>query len=267
MPNRLIKDTICTSADVDQLTPSEEVFFYRLIVNCDDYGRMDARIPILKSRLYPLKENMISDDINGYLVKLSEIKPEPLIILYSNKGVPYLQMTKWEKHQQIRAKRSKFPAITDKDSFLQASDIRCNQLISFAPVIQSNPIQSESESSRSRIPLNSDDEDFKKCIKCYENNIGLSKGMIAESISKYLEEGFQADLIIKAIEKAVSHNARSWAYADTILRDWGNKNILTVADYEASSVEKVGKETGSKEGGEVYCGEYVDFNNIPRNRK
>ena len=42
MPNRIIKESICTSCEIDSLTPEQEVFFYRLIVNCDDYGRMDA---------------------------------------------------------------------------------------------------------------------------------------------------------------------------------------------------------------------------------
>ena len=47
MPNRIIKETICTSDTIERLTPFEETFFYRLIVNCDDYGRMDARPAIL----------------------------------------------------------------------------------------------------------------------------------------------------------------------------------------------------------------------------
>ena len=55
MPNRILKESICTSDTIDQLSWFEEVFFYRLIVNCDDYGRMDARPAILKARLFPLK--------------------------------------------------------------------------------------------------------------------------------------------------------------------------------------------------------------------
>ena len=55
MPNRIIKESICTSDNVDQLTPFEENVFVRLIVNCDDFGRMDGREKILVSRLFPLK--------------------------------------------------------------------------------------------------------------------------------------------------------------------------------------------------------------------
>jgi hypothetical protein len=169
MPNRILKESICYSEDINKLTSDEEAFFYRLIVNCDDFGRMDARISILKSRLYPLREKMKSDDINRYLLKLSGIKPEPLIILYKVKDIPYLQMAKWEKHQQIRAKRSKYPCLTDADKNVISDDINGNQLQAYVPVIQSNPIQSESISeseSKTAIEIAIDDfKEFRKKIK------------------------------------------------------------------------------------------------------
>lgn len=58
MPNRILKESICTSDTLDELTWMEEVFWYRLIVNCDDYGRFDARPAILRSRLFPLKSSV-----------------------------------------------------------------------------------------------------------------------------------------------------------------------------------------------------------------
>ena len=130
MPNRIIKESICTSDTIDQLTWFEEVFFYRLIVNCDDYGRFDARPAILKARLFPLKsvtEKQIIDALN----KLSTVG---IVALYEYDGRPYLQLVTWEKHQQIRAKKSKYPA----------PDEICNQMISNDIKCSRNPIQSES---------------------------------------------------------------------------------------------------------------------------
>lgn len=43
MPNRIIKDGICANEQIDRLTAFEETFFYRLIVNVDDYGLMDGQ--------------------------------------------------------------------------------------------------------------------------------------------------------------------------------------------------------------------------------
>lgn len=68
MPSRIIKESICTSDEIDKLSAFAEVFFYRLIVNCDDYGRFDARPKILGSRLFPLRdvrENQVIDALRA----------------------------------------------------------------------------------------------------------------------------------------------------------------------------------------------------------
>ena len=56
MPNRIIKESICQSDSIDSLTWFEEVLFYRLIVVCDDFGRFDGRIQIIKGSCFPLKD-------------------------------------------------------------------------------------------------------------------------------------------------------------------------------------------------------------------
>jgi len=105
MPNRILKESICTSDTIDQLSWFEEVFFYRLIVNCDDYGRMDARPAILKARLFPLKsvtEKQVSAAIQS-------LKKAGVIATYTHNGRPYLQLLTWDKHQQVRTRKSKYP--------------------------------------------------------------------------------------------------------------------------------------------------------------
>lgn len=61
MPNRLLRESICRSESIDALSWFEEVLFYRLIVNCDDYGRFDGRPAIIKGSLFPLKDVAIKD--------------------------------------------------------------------------------------------------------------------------------------------------------------------------------------------------------------
>lgn len=137
MPNRILKDSICTSPTIDVLSRDAEVFFYRLIVQCDDYGRMDARLPILRAKCYPLQIDKVTErSIDKWL---KELVDAALVTLYVVDGQTYLQMATWDRHQQVRAKRSKYPDMI-------ASDINCNQVTAYVPVIQSNPIQSESES-------------------------------------------------------------------------------------------------------------------------
>jgi len=164
MPNRIIKESICTSDTIDRLSPEEEIFFYRLIVNCDDYGRMDARPQILRAKCFPLRLDQVDDStIIDWLYKLEEVG---LVQLYEVDGKKYIQVVTWNFHQQIRAKKSKFPA---PDDGLKSSDIRCNQIKSNVPVIQSNPIQSESEYESNPIP---EDDDWKKISTAYTNLTG-----------------------------------------------------------------------------------------------
>lgn len=135
MPNRILKESICTSDTLDELTWMEEVFWYRLIVNCDDYGRFDARPAILRSRIFPLKSSVTEKNVKEILNKLSTVG---LVILYEYEDKPYLQLATWDRHQQIRAKKSKYPAPDDSCSHLISDDIKCPR----------NPIQSESNPNR-----------------------------------------------------------------------------------------------------------------------
>ncbi len=109
MPNRILKESICTSETINKLSEAEENLFYRLIVQCDDYGRLDARPRIIISKCYPLKMYEISEeDIIRRLIKLSQVG---LIKFYiGNDNKPYLQITNWEEHQRVRNKKSKYPA-------------------------------------------------------------------------------------------------------------------------------------------------------------
>ena len=117
MPNRIIKESICVSEDIDALSWFEEVVFYRLLVNCDDFGRYDGRPAVIKGKLFPLKEEKLKTrDLTIALNKLAKIG---LIAFYN--GGRYLYVTKWDQHQNRRAAKSKFPDPV-------ASDITCNQM-------------------------------------------------------------------------------------------------------------------------------------------
>ena len=142
MPNRILKETICTSETIDNLSVEAERFFYRLLVNCDDYGLMDARPRILRARCFPLRVDQISDDdIAGWLAELEEAQ---LIAGYRVGNHPYLELSTWAKHQQIRAQRAKYPqpSAGERCSFISA--INCNQMNATELGCPRNPIQSES---------------------------------------------------------------------------------------------------------------------------
>lgn len=149
MPNRILKESICVSDSINQLKWFEEVLFYRLIVNCDDYGRYDGRPAIIKNKLFPLKDDLTLKVVTDAINKLASAG---LVILYKYEDKPFLYLPTWELHQTIRAKKSKFPPPEEN---LQASEIickqmhadasRCMQMHANVPVIQSES-ESYSES-------------------------------------------------------------------------------------------------------------------------
>ena len=85
MPNRILKESICASDSIDQLSWFEECLYYRLLVNCDDFGRFDGRVAIIKNRLFPLKENLKQKMVETAVNKLAEVG---LIALYESDGKP-----------------------------------------------------------------------------------------------------------------------------------------------------------------------------------
>jgi len=138
VPNRIIKESICTSENLNNVSSEAEVLFYRIMVNCDDYGRLDARFSVLRAKCFPLKIDELTDaHISKWLKELSDCA---LIDIYSVGGQNYLALKTWSSHQQIRAKKSKYP---DPNGSKPVSlENNCKQLIADDNNCPRNPIQS-----------------------------------------------------------------------------------------------------------------------------
>lgn len=107
MPNRLLKEGICTSDAINMLSSDSEVLFYRLLVVADDFGRMDGRVQIIKSQCFPLKESFTSSKIEKLLIELQQAT---LITPYQVNNKPFFIINKWE--QRVRSKE-KYPALPE----------------------------------------------------------------------------------------------------------------------------------------------------------
>ena len=134
MPNRLLKESFKSSPQIEELSWFEECVWTRLIVTVDDYGRFDARPAMLKSELFPVNEKVTKIAIEkaiNHLVKVG------LIQLYTVDDRPYLLIPTWEKHQRIRAHKSRFPEPVSQMT------VKCQQVADKCGrnPIQSNPIQ------------------------------------------------------------------------------------------------------------------------------
>ena len=230
MPNRIIKESICVSEQIDSLTPAEEITFYRLLVNCDDYGCFDAREKVVISRLFPLRD-ITTQEIRHTLDRLAEIG---LIQLYEVDGKPYLNVCKWSDHQRVRVSVHKYPMPPQ----VAAS---CGELRRVAASCGKMPLESESE-SLSFIP----DEDAKK-IQSEQNRVldaaedagfGKSNSVRAGLLKLYADYGLEK--MLSGFESCVKHGVANIAYLEACLKGTPKKAKANSAqDYEQRDYSSV----------------------------
>lgn len=119
MPHRILKDSICASPELDAVSDSAEVLFYRLLTIADDFGRFDGYPGTVSSRCFARRRRS-EGSVRKWLAELVEAG---LIEMYEVDGREYGRVAKWDKHQRVRASNSKFPPPTD-GAPLTSADIR-----------------------------------------------------------------------------------------------------------------------------------------------
>ena len=238
MPNRILKESICTSDTLASLPPEAEVLFYRLIVQCDDYGRLDANPAIVRAKCFPLR----TDDIKCQQIVewLQTLHNARIIIIYEVDKKKYLQMVTWGKHQRIRANKSKYPAPPEAKRRTSA-DIG-GRLLTNAPVI-GNVSESVSES------VSGNDNDNDPPVVPPDNELSLLSsektgeerektvyeiyreekfGEVTPVVTAALEdavEKFGEDTVVEAMRESSLHGHANLAYLQGVLKNWesGNK--------------------------------------------
>lgn len=104
MPNRIIREGWLDSERVNQLDAKGESFFLRLCLRADDFGRFTANPQLLKSSLFPLRDDARNADMTR---QLAACEKAGLLRCYSVENKRYLEIVDFR--QQRRAVASKFP--------------------------------------------------------------------------------------------------------------------------------------------------------------
>lgn len=107
MPNRIIKDSIRTSKNVNNMTDFQFRLWVYLITYVDDYGRGSADAELLKGFVFPRRKGITESTIDKALADLAN---RGLVLLYEVDGEPYFCFPNWSEHQRIQTKKSKYPA-------------------------------------------------------------------------------------------------------------------------------------------------------------
>lgn len=203
MPNRIIKESICTSEKISSLSDFEFRLWAGLIVSADDAGRGDARPAIIKGRVFPLRERVSAKDIESGLHGLAA---KGCVSLYTVGGKPYFWFPTWGNHQRIRDCKPKFPGPEDADE--QPLTI-CGELPQVAAgcglnPIQSNTIQSENESESESNAREAQNIAFDAFWAVYPRKVG--KGEARKAFKKISQSAYP--LLVPAVER--QKKTRQW---------------------------------------------------------
>lgn len=194
MPNRIIKESIRTSKKVSNLSDFQFRFWIYLITYVDDYGRGSADPEILRGFVFPRRKGITEEQISQALQALAN---SGMINLYEVDGESYFCFPNWETHQQVRAKKSKFPAPDTNGYHMISDDIKCPR----------NPIQSNTESesnpntnpTRTRAREDEQDNGFTAFWNAYPRK----SGDIRQAFMAYLHAqdlGVTPEMLIEAIK-------------------------------------------------------------------
>ena len=227
MPNRIIKESICTSENIERLTPFQETVFVRLIVNCDDFGRFFGNPKIISARLFPLK-NISAEEMEEALAALVSAD---LVILYEVGGKAYLQMKTWSDHQRTRAKISKYPSPDESAcGQLPTDDSNCCQMTADVPDIRYSIFD-----NRKSLSLFGDDtaadiqKEHDKVLEAAElAGFARNDATRAKLIDLYTAYGLQK--MLDGINACVDHSVCNIAYLTAVLKGESKKQKSDAKD-------------------------------------
>ena len=225
VPDRIIRESICTSDTLNELSDFEERFWNRLIVNCDDYGIFDARPAVLKARLFPLRESLTFKNIADALNRLASVG---LIELYQVDGKPYLRVVTWERYQRIRAKKSKFPQPDGSCCQMTANDSKCPR----------NPIQSNANADADADAKSGVNPDLAVVMDAYMNRINPMPSEICIGEMKGFLASMGRDVCLTAIQIAQDKRITDWGYVRKILRNKQSQGVKCLADWDRIEEER-----------------------------
>lgn len=202
MPNRIIKETICTNEKIAALTDFEFRLWVGLITQADDAGRGDARPAIIKGHVFPLRDQVTVKAISAGLHALATVR---LVSLYTVGGKPIYWLPGWSEHQRIRDCKPKYPAPEEADDISRQSAATCGSSPQTAADGGSRGRESESESESNPNPKGS--APARRAHGQYQ-----WVRLTDEEYSRLLADLGEAEL------------ARCIAYVDEAAQSTGNKN-------------------------------------------
>ena len=194
MANRILRDWTF-SENVDSLSYESEVFFTRLIMKADDYGKFHGSEKLLKAALFPLR-NVSSNQLQKMI---SECVKSGIIITYTIDSKQYIQILNFG--QRLRVMSSKFPDCPTNDSGVLTND-------SGVPLERKKETEDETEEKEiiPDTPTKVDEINFDVLLTYINETFGRSFKVINDKVKtaykKTLKQGYTKYQIMQAIQNA-----------------------------------------------------------------
>jgi len=205
MPNRIIKESICSSRNVGALTDFQFRLWVYLITYADDYGRAPADPELIKGHLFARRPGVTAKQIADGIARLESLG---MVRIYEVDGDLYLVYPRWATHQRVQAKRSKYPEPPDfeqkPEEVYKYGESRWVTVNHGDLPPESNPIQIESN------PIQSGNSQ-------YSNNPRASSAPTEQEVIDYCKsERLRTDA-----RRFYAYYARTgWTTNGEIIQDW-----------------------------------------------
>lgn len=112
MPNRVLKESIRTSPNLNACGVWARDLFTRLLTVADDYGRFEADPNLLRAACYPrLLDQATAEQVETWRDELAspDLPDGPCIRIYEARGRLYGYLPTWFDHQRPARSKSKYP--------------------------------------------------------------------------------------------------------------------------------------------------------------
>ncbi|MEK3976084.1 DnaD domain-containing protein [Psychrobacillus sp. FSL K6-1267] len=161
------------------------------------------------------------------------------LIVAGNYNKLAIDRTKWYRinYETLHSLGSKNPIPPNGETYRQVGNMDLPKMEVGVDKL-ATPLPEITSEITSKIKNNDYDEQSiqnENVISFYERNgFGTISDYIGQKIGAWIDD-LSEELVVHALKLAVENNARSWKYAETILRNWYNKNLKTLTEIEAEN--------------------------------
>jgi len=133
MSNRIIKESICTSQTLSNISIGANLLFHRLTTKADDHGCFDARTKIIRGGIFPLMMERVSEnDIDDWLLELQAVDCIRMWV-HTDNNVRFGLFPNFSDHQIVRSlhkRKTPIPpeAILNNKTSISTTDNNCKQV-------------------------------------------------------------------------------------------------------------------------------------------